>query len=110
MNYKSRPYGAGDDGADPSYEHTFRAADAGRYGSEGLNAILSSSRQRGFNGDDTGDVFLKIAREEPTGRTLDENLMDDNPSTTTTVSTLFYNVIPVPRYKIALRGPPSNGK
>lgn len=69
MNYKGRPYDMDDDPSDPNYDRTLRALE-GRQIQDMLQQMTppTSARQDGFDPDDGGDVFLKIAREEGAAR------------------------------------------
>ncbi|KAF4985267.1 hypothetical protein FDECE_16689, partial [Fusarium decemcellulare] len=72
MNSKPRFYDFGDDAADSNHDRTLRALE-GRGDQDVLrSAPPISGRHDAFDGDDTGDVFLKIAREEASRRQPDE--------------------------------------
>ncbi|KAM0253583.1 hypothetical protein ACHAQJ_007255 [Trichoderma viride] len=59
MNYQSRGYDAEDRYIDSTDDHTLRALDG-----DFFDQRSPPTSRHGTNGDDTGDVFLKIASEE----------------------------------------------
>ncbi|EEU46522.1 uncharacterized protein NECHADRAFT_92815 [Fusarium vanettenii 77-13-4] len=80
MNSRPRYYDFGDDGPDSNHDQTLRALE-GRADHEVLrSAPAFSSRHDAFDNDDTGDVFLKIAREEASRRQPDEQPADETRS------------------------------
>ncbi|KAJ4310850.1 hypothetical protein N0V84_010750 [Fusarium piperis] len=80
MNSRSRYYDFGDDGLDSNHDQTLRALE-GRADHEVLHSAPAfSSRHGAFDNDDTGDVFLKIAREEASRRQPDEQPADETRS------------------------------
>ena len=80
MNFQ-RPFDFGDDVSDPNYAHTLRALE-GRRGQGSMQITPpSSGGPDGMDADDSGDVFLKIAREESARRAADENYPDETQST-----------------------------
>ncbi|KAI8720799.1 hypothetical protein NCS52_00525900 [Fusarium sp. LHS14.1] len=80
MNSRPRYYDFGDDGPDSNHDQTLRALE-GRADHEVLrSAPAFSSRHDAFDNDDTGDVFLKIAREEASRRQPDEQPTDETRS------------------------------
>lgn len=80
MNSRSRYYDFGDDGPDSNHDQTLRALE-GRADHEVLHSAPAfSSRHDAFDNDDTGDVFLKIAREEASRRQPDEQPADETRS------------------------------
>ncbi|KAL6403801.1 hypothetical protein AUP68_13173 [Ilyonectria robusta] len=80
MPTRPRAYDFGDDPLDSSYDRTLRALE-GRVDQDFLlSATSGSGRRDTLDGDDTGDVFLKIAREESSRRRPDENLPDETQS------------------------------
>ncbi|KAH7170485.1 hypothetical protein EDB81DRAFT_752993 [Dactylonectria macrodidyma] len=86
MPSRPRMYDFGDDPLDTNHDRTLRALE-GRVDQDFLpSAGLSSGRRDALDGDDTGDVFLKIAREEPSRRLPDDNPRDDTHNTVTRVT------------------------
>ncbi|KAL2693981.1 hypothetical protein Neosp_000551 [[Neocosmospora] mangrovei] len=80
MNSRPRYYDFGDDGPDSNHDQTLRALE-GRADHEVLrSAPAFSSRHDAFDNDDTGDVFLKIAREEASRRQPEEQPADETRS------------------------------
>ncbi|KAM0434399.1 hypothetical protein ACHAPT_003495 [Fusarium lateritium] len=80
MNSRSRYYDFGDDVGDSNHDQTLRALE-GRADHEVLrSAPAFSSRHDAFDNDDTGDVFLKIAREEASRRQPEEQPADETRS------------------------------
>ncbi|RTE72357.1 hypothetical protein BHE90_013231 [Fusarium euwallaceae] len=80
MNSRSRYYDFGDDGPDTNHDQTLRALE-GRADHDVLrSAPAFSSRHDAFDNDDTGDVFLKIAREEASRRQPEEQPADETRS------------------------------
>ncbi|KAJ4170174.1 hypothetical protein NW754_006317 [Fusarium falciforme] len=80
MNSRSRYYDFGDDGPDSNHDQTLRALE-GRADHDVLHSAPAfSSRHDAFDNDDTGDVFLKIAREEASRRQPDEQPADETRS------------------------------
>ncbi|GJN77496.1 hypothetical protein PLIIFM63780_000987 [Purpureocillium lilacinum] len=79
MNFRPRPYDLGDDSARGTIDNTLRALE-GRYSDDSRrSSTLSPGRQNSSPGnfDDTGDIFLRIARDEPSHRPGDESVPDD---------------------------------
>lgn len=71
MSANSRPFDLGDDYHDGSPDQTLRALE-GRHGQGALPMTPpASAGHEGPVMDDTGDVFMKIAREEPVRRVAD---------------------------------------
>ncbi|KAH6998541.1 hypothetical protein BKA56DRAFT_29366 [Ilyonectria sp. MPI-CAGE-AT-0026] len=86
MPTRPRAYDFGDDPLDSSYDRTLRALE-GRVDQDFLlSATSGSGRRDTLDGDDTGDVFLKIAREESSRRRPDENLPDETQSVVSRVT------------------------
>jgi hypothetical protein len=81
MNSRPRFHDSGDEDDDTNHDRTLRALE-GRTDDNALHsAPVSSSRRGAFDNEDTGDVFLKIAREESSQRQIDEQQpSDDNRS------------------------------
>lgn len=86
MNSRPRFLDSGDEDEDTNHDRTLRALE-GRSDDEALRSAPVSSRRGAFDNEDTGDVFLKIAREETSQRQADEQPSDDNRSI---VVSLFY--------------------
>lgn len=76
MNYNSRSYDSEDRYIDSTDDHTLRALDGDFFDQR-------SPPRHGTNGDDTGDVFLKIASEEAARNAKADSVND---SKTTSVS------------------------
>lgn len=79
MNYRSGSYDMSDDPSDPEYDRTLRALE-GRQIQKMLqmtSPTRASARRDGFDADDGGDVFLKIAREEGARRNANEISPDE---------------------------------
>lgn len=72
---------------DANHDHTLRALE-GTYGQGALPMTPpTSARHEGLAiGDDAGDVFMRIAREEPKRRDVDEHAQDDTRSMVSTRS------------------------
>ncbi|KAK7422875.1 hypothetical protein QQZ08_009324 [Neonectria magnoliae] len=85
MNPRSRIYDYEDDPLDSSHDRTLRALE-GRPDQEFLSATSGSGRRDALDGDDTGDVFLKIAQEESRRRLPDQQLSDEPQSVVSRVS------------------------
>ncbi|KAM0240969.1 hypothetical protein ACHAPO_001771 [Fusarium lateritium] len=79
MNSRPRFHDSGDEDDDTNHDRTLRALE-GRSDDEALRSAPISSRRGAFDNEDTGDVFLKIAREETSQRQTDEQPSDDNRS------------------------------
>ncbi|EWG48435.1 hypothetical protein FVEG_08212 [Fusarium verticillioides 7600] len=80
MNSRPRFHDSGDEVEDTNHDRTLRALE-GRGNDDALrSAPLASSRRGAFDNEDTGDVFLKIAREETSQRQTDEHSQEDNRS------------------------------
>ncbi|RGP80645.1 hypothetical protein FLONG3_1249 [Fusarium longipes] len=79
MNSRPRFLDSGDEDEDTNHDRTLRALE-GRSDDDALRSAPASSRRGAFDNEDTGDVFLKIAREETTQRQTDEQPSDDNRS------------------------------
>lgn len=80
MNSRPRYYDFGDDGPDSNHDQTLRALE-GRADQDILHSAPTfSSRPGAFDNEDTGDVFLKIAREEAPRRQPDEQPADETRS------------------------------
>jgi hypothetical protein len=71
MNYNSRGYDAEDRYIDSTDDHTLRALDG-----DFFDQRSPPTSRHGINGDDTGDVFLKIASEEAARNSGIENSND----------------------------------
>ncbi|KAK5990214.1 hypothetical protein PT974_08480 [Cladobotryum mycophilum] len=83
MNFTSRTYDFGGGSTDANQIQTFRGFESSRQTSTiPPSTPISSPRQLALNNDDTGDVFLKIASEENTRRTVGDN--NNHNSTLTT--------------------------
>ncbi|KAJ6446407.1 LPXTG-motif cell wall anchor domain-containingprotein [Purpureocillium lavendulum] len=85
MNFRPRAYDLGDDSRG-TIDNTLRALE-GRYSDDSRrSSTLSPGRQNGSPStfDDTGDVFLRIARDEPGHQPDDDPLADDVQSSITT--------------------------
>lgn len=81
MNSRARFYDFGDDVNDPNHDHTLRALE-GRSDQDFLHrSPTSSARHNALDNEDTGDVFLKIAREESSRRVTDNALPDETQNT-----------------------------
>lgn len=76
MSYNSRSYDAEDRYLDSTDDHTLRASDG-----DFFEQRSPPGSRHGANGDDTGDVFLKIASEEA-ARNSETNNASDRPTTT----------------------------
>ncbi|PNY27688.1 Uncharacterized protein TCAP_02382 [Tolypocladium capitatum] len=77
MNFQPRPYDLGEDYPDTTNDRTLRALE-GRYADDALQMTGSGpGGRRGPGADDAGDVFLRIAREEPTRRLGGDSTPDD---------------------------------
>lgn len=73
MNHRPRFHDMGDDPKDPSHDRTLRALE-GRQIADMLHMTPpTSARHDGSDPDDSGDVFLRIAREEASRRNTNEN-------------------------------------
>ncbi|PHH85996.1 hypothetical protein CDD83_10891 [Cordyceps sp. RAO-2017] len=72
MSFRPRPYDLDEDRDDAGDDATLRALDGAFAGVDGLQHAGAGDRQHGPSADDTGDVFLKIAREEPLRGAKDE--------------------------------------
>lgn len=80
MNSRPRFHDSGDEVEDTNHDRTLRALE-GRGNDDALrSAPLASSRRGAFDNEDTGDVFLKIAREETSQRQTDEQSQEDTRS------------------------------
>ncbi|KAF5019362.1 hypothetical protein F66182_8630 [Fusarium sp. NRRL 66182] len=80
MNSRSRFHDFGDDVEDADHDRTLRALE-GREDNDVLHSEPAySSRRDVLDNDDTGDVFLKIAREEASRRQPSDQPSDDNRS------------------------------
>ncbi|KAG5829735.1 hypothetical protein H9Q74_000148 [Fusarium xylarioides] len=80
MNSRPRFHDSGDEVEDTNHDRTLRALE-GRGNDDALrSAPLASSRRGAFDNEDTGDVFLKIAREETSQRQRDEQSQEDTRS------------------------------
>ncbi|KAF4950338.1 hypothetical protein FGADI_8261 [Fusarium gaditjirri] len=80
MNSRPRFHDSGDEVEDTNHDRTLRALE-GRSNDDALRpAPLTSSRRGAFDNEDTGDVFLKIAREEASQRQTDEQSQEDTRS------------------------------
>ncbi|KAF5529348.1 hypothetical protein FMEXI_14202 [Fusarium mexicanum] len=80
MNSRPRFHDSGDEVEDANHDRTLRALE-GRGNDDALrSAPLASSRRGAFDNEDTGDVFLKIAREESSQRQTDEQSQEDTRS------------------------------
>ncbi|EXK42202.1 hypothetical protein FOXG_01837 [Fusarium oxysporum f. sp. lycopersici 4287] len=80
MNSRPRFHDSGDEVEDTNHDRTLRALE-GRGNDDALrSAPLTSSRRGAFDNEDTGDVFLKIAREEASQRQTDEQPQEDTRS------------------------------
>ncbi|CAG7554377.1 unnamed protein product [Fusarium equiseti] len=81
MNSRPRFHDSGDEDDDTNHDRTLRALE-GRTDDNALHsAPVPSSRRGAFDNEDTGDVFLKIAREESSQRQTEEQQpSDDNRS------------------------------
>ncbi|KAM5351499.1 hypothetical protein ACJ41O_004222 [Fusarium nematophilum] len=80
MNSRPRFYDFGDDVADSNHDRTLRALE-GRTDQDVLHSAPPfSGRHDAFDNDDTGDVFLKIAREEASRRQPDQQIHDETRS------------------------------
>jgi hypothetical protein len=87
MNSRPRFHDSGDEVDDTNHDRTLRALE-GRSDDNALHSAPPSAGRRGaFDNEDTGDVFLKIAREESSQRQTDEQTSEDNRSVV--VSTCF---------------------
>ncbi|KAL6910566.1 LPXTG-motif cell wall anchor domain protein [Trichoderma evansii] len=80
MSYNSRGYDAEDRFIDSTDDHTLRASDG-----DFFEQRSPPGSRHGTNGDDTGDVFLKIASEEA-ARNSETNSASDRPTTTYKIS------------------------
>lgn len=76
MSYNSRGYDAEDRYIDSTDDHTLRASDGDFFEQKSP----PDSRHGANGGDDTGDVFLKIASEEA-ARNSETNNASDRPIT-----------------------------
>lgn len=76
MSYNSRGYDAEDRYIDSTDDHTLRASDGDFF----EQRSPPGSRHGANGGDDTGDVFLKIASEEA-ARNSEPNYASDRPIT-----------------------------
>lgn len=79
MNSRPRFHDSGDEVEDTNHDRTLRALE-GRGNDALRSAPLTSSRRGAFDNEDTGDVFLKIAREEASQRQTDEQPQEDTRS------------------------------
>ncbi|KAK2679550.1 hypothetical protein RAB80_004731 [Fusarium oxysporum f. sp. vasinfectum] len=80
MNSRPRFHDSGDEVEDTNHDRTLRALE-GRGNDDALrSAPITSSRRGAFDNEDTGDVFLKIAREEASQRQTDEQPQEDTRS------------------------------
>jgi hypothetical protein len=80
MNSRPRFHDSGDEVEDTNHDRTLRALE-GRSDDNALHSAPPSASRRGaFDNEDTGDVFLKIAREESSQRQTDEQTSEDNRS------------------------------
>ncbi|KAF7551579.1 hypothetical protein G7Z17_g4926 [Cylindrodendrum hubeiense] len=86
MPSRPRNYDFGDDPLDSSYDRTLRALEGRADRDFPPSATSGSGRRDTLDGDDTGDVFLKIAREESSRRLPDENLPDETQSVVSRVT------------------------
>lgn len=93
MNFRPRPFDLGEEYPDTSNDQTLRALE-GRYGDDALQMTGSSpGRRRGSGADDAGDVFLRIAREEPTRRFGGDTIPDDAQSSVVSSATAHVSVL-----------------
>jgi hypothetical protein len=74
-----RSSGSRNEDEDTNHDRTLRALE-GRSDDDAFRSAPVSSRRGAFDNEDTGDVFLKIAREETSQRQTDEQPSDDNRS------------------------------
>ncbi|KAF4454593.1 hypothetical protein F53441_2936 [Fusarium austroafricanum] len=80
MNSRLRFHDSGDEVEDANHDRTLRALE-GRGDDDALrSAPRVSSRRGAFDNEDTGDVFLKIAREEASQHQTDEQPPEDTRS------------------------------
>jgi hypothetical protein len=95
MNSRPRFHDSGDEDDDTNHDRTLRALE-GRTDDNALHsAPVSSSRRGAFDNEDTGDVFLKIAREESSQRQTEEQQpSDDNRSVVVSVFLLLSCLLP----------------
>ncbi|KAM0346885.1 hypothetical protein ACHAPU_005225 [Fusarium lateritium] len=80
MNSRPRFHDSGDEVEDNNHDRTLRALEGRSDDNAFHSAPPSASRRGAFDNEDTGDVFLKIAREESSQRQPDEQPSDDNRS------------------------------
>jgi hypothetical protein len=80
MNFRGSPYDTGDETVDNNYDRTLRALEGRRVQDMLQMTPPASARAEPAEGDDTGDVFLKIAREESTRRGNQEGDSDEQRS------------------------------
>ncbi|KPM43481.1 hypothetical protein AK830_g3045 [Neonectria ditissima] len=86
MNSRPRIYDYEDDPLDSNHDRTLRALE-GRSDQDFLTSATSvSGRREALDGDDTGDVFLKIAQEESRRRLPEQQLSDEPQSVVSRVS------------------------
>lgn len=94
MNSRPRFHDSGDEDDDTNHDRTLRALE-GRTDDNALHSAPVSSRRGAFDNEDTGDVFLKIAREESSQRQTDEQQpSDDNRSVVVSVFRLLSCLLP----------------
>ncbi|KAF4335637.1 hypothetical protein FBEOM_10514 [Fusarium beomiforme] len=80
MNSRPRFHDSGDEIEDTNHDRTLRALE-GRGNDDALRSAPPTSSRRGaFDNEDTGDVFLKIAREEASQRQTGEQPQEDTRS------------------------------
>ncbi|TQV94819.1 cell wall anchor protein [Cordyceps javanica] len=77
MNFTPRPYDLGESAGAPLYdEDSARAATAGSYDRQSRLMTPPVSGRQGPGGEETGDVFLRIAREDAVNRTANGRTPD----------------------------------
>ncbi|KAM0222619.1 hypothetical protein ACHAPA_001904 [Fusarium lateritium] len=97
MNSRPRFHDSGDEVDDNNHDRTLRALE-GRVDDSALHSAPPSASRRGaFDNEDTGDVFLKIAREESSQRQTDEQTSEDNRSV---VWFLYTNLTHLPGFDV----------
>lgn len=93
MNSGPRSFDLGDEQADSNYDRTLRALEGRQIaGVLQMTPPASARRDGGSDGDDGGDVFLRIAREEGSRRNISENVPDETQSTVVSSTEPYFPV------------------
>lgn len=79
MDHSPRFQNTGDEPTSPGFDRTLRALEGRQIAGMLQMTPPTSARHEGSDADDSGDVFLKIAREEASRRNTIENVPDEAP-------------------------------